>query len=60
MLDLIVANHEISSSFWEVPSCFYHRSVELEEAFCIPFTASCSGSIQGIPPDLGGENVSHS
>ncbi|KGO69020.1 hypothetical protein PITC_078450 [Penicillium italicum] len=48
MLDLLVAGHEIGPSFWAVPSCFYQRSDDLEGVFCLPFTESCSGSIDEI------------
>ncbi|KAJ5839581.1 Mg2+ transporter protein CorA-like/Zinc transport protein ZntB [Penicillium rubens] len=48
MLDLLVAGHEIGPSFWAVPSCFYRRSDDLEGVFCLPFTESCSGSINEI------------
>jgi hypothetical protein len=54
MLDLLVAGHEIGPSFWAVPSCFYRRSDDLEGVFCLPFTESCSGSINGTfnPVDI--------
>ncbi|KAH8697601.1 hypothetical protein BGW36DRAFT_427557 [Talaromyces proteolyticus] len=45
MLDLIVAKHGISSSIWDVPSCFYRRNREVEEVFCVPYTESRDGSI---------------
>ncbi|KGO36019.1 Mg2+ transporter protein, CorA-like/Zinc transport protein ZntB [Penicillium expansum] len=48
MLDLLVAGHEIGPSFWAIPSCFYQRSDDLEGVFCLPFTESCSGSINEI------------
>ncbi|KAJ5370258.1 Mg2+ transporter protein CorA-like/Zinc transport protein ZntB [Penicillium cataractarum] len=38
MLDAIVAEHKIDSSFWELPSCFYQRSDDIEEVFCVPYT----------------------
>ncbi|KAK7989380.1 pho87 protein [Apiospora arundinis] len=44
MLDFIVQKHEISSSFSELPSCFYSRNLELEEVFGVPFTTSTKGS----------------
>ena len=47
MLDLLVDGHGIGPSFWAVPSCFYRRSDDLEGVFCLPFTESCSGSING-------------
>ncbi len=43
MLDLVVARHDISSSFWDLPSCFYTRNLELEEGFCVPFSQSRDG-----------------
>ncbi|KAI2470990.1 hypothetical protein F4781DRAFT_429787 [Annulohypoxylon bovei var. microspora] len=36
MLELFVSTHGISSSFWDVPSCFYHRNDEVEINHCIP------------------------
>lgn len=47
MLDVIVSHHEISESFWDLPSCFYRRSLDVEEVFCIPYTESSSGSVVG-------------
>ncbi|KND92788.1 hypothetical protein TOPH_02807 [Tolypocladium ophioglossoides CBS 100239] len=38
MMSLIVNAHDLSHSFWDLPSCFYTRSLDLEEAYCIPFT----------------------
>lgn len=47
MLDLVVSHHNIAESFWELPSCFYQRSLDVEEVFCIPYTESHSGSVAG-------------
>lgn len=47
MLDLIVSKHEISPSFWDLPSCFYTRNLDLEEVFCIPYTESRNDSFIG-------------
>ncbi|KAK5653980.1 hypothetical protein OQA88_7656 [Cercophora sp. LCS_1] len=38
MMDLVVSSHDIDPSFWDVPSCFYSRSIAVEEVLCIPFT----------------------
>lgn len=50
MLDAIVAEHEIDSSFWELPSCFYQRSDDIELVFCVPFTLVRTDSIIGSRP----------
>jgi hypothetical protein len=47
MLDLIVAENDISSQFWDLPSCFYRRNIEVEEAFCVPYTETKEGPIIG-------------
>jgi hypothetical protein len=47
MLDLIVAEYDITSSFWDLISCFYMRSMEVESAFCVPYTEFRKGSIVG-------------
>lgn len=50
MLDAIVAEHNIDSSFWELPSCFYQRSDDIEEVFCIPYTLVRTASVIGSVP----------
>jgi hypothetical protein len=47
MLELIVSKHDITSSFWDLASCFYTRNIDVESAFCIPYTESRNGSIVG-------------
>ncbi|KAJ5923409.1 Mg2+ transporter protein CorA-like/Zinc transport protein ZntB [Penicillium verhagenii] len=47
MLDSIVHKHSIHSAFWQLPLSFFDRSessLDLEEAFCVPYTESRSGS----------------
>ncbi|KAK3335228.1 hypothetical protein B0T19DRAFT_405846 [Cercophora scortea] len=48
MLDLIVARHGIDASFWELPSCFYTRNLDVEEVYCVPYTETRHGSIVEI------------
>ncbi|KAK8056453.1 hypothetical protein PG993_001680 [Apiospora rasikravindrae] len=48
MLDFIVQEHGISSSFSELPSCFYTRNLELEEVFGVPFTTSTQDSCHEV------------
>lgn len=50
MLQAIVAQHDIESSFWQIPLSFsnrYKESLDLEQAFCVPYnefrSESCSG-----------------
>ncbi|KAK0719272.1 hypothetical protein B0H67DRAFT_485871 [Lasiosphaeris hirsuta] len=45
MLDLIVSSHGIDPSFWEIPSCFYTRNLDLEEVSCIPYTEMRTGDV---------------
>ena len=50
MLDQIFKEHHFSSSFWELPSCFYRRELEgldREEVFCVPYTECRTGSFIG-------------
>lgn len=50
MLEAIVAEHNIGSLFWQLPLCFFDRNeepLELENAFCVPYTETHSGSITG-------------
>ncbi|KAI1211104.1 uncharacterized protein F4807DRAFT_459335 [Annulohypoxylon truncatum] len=44
MLELFVSTHNISSSFWDLPSCFYHRNNDVEINHCIPVTVIRNGS----------------
>lgn len=59
MLDLIFAEHKISPSAWNIPSCFYKRRLDLEEVFSVPYTESRTGSIIGrvLEKDLGTETM---
>ncbi|XXH05951.1 hypothetical protein Hte_012394 [Hypoxylon texense] len=36
LLELFVSKHDISDSFWDLPSCFYHRNDDAEINFCLP------------------------
>lgn len=38
MLEYIVSKHHFDTSFRELPSCFYRRTSDLEETFCVPAT----------------------
>ncbi|KAK5993765.1 hypothetical protein PT974_07202 [Cladobotryum mycophilum] len=40
MLELIASKHELNSSIYDLSSCFYNRSLRLEEAVCIPYSQS--------------------
>ncbi|KAI0376200.1 hypothetical protein F5Y04DRAFT_273934 [Hypomontagnella monticulosa] len=44
LLDLFVSKHNISNSFWDIPSCFYHRNEDVEVNFCLPVTMDRIGS----------------
>ncbi|KAI1457954.1 hypothetical protein F4805DRAFT_457142 [Annulohypoxylon moriforme] len=48
MLDLFVSIHNIDSSFWDLPSCFYYRNKELEINHCLPVTVIRNGSTTEI------------
>lgn len=48
LLDLFVSEHDISDSFWDIPSCFYHRNDDVEINFCLPVTVDRIGSSIGI------------
>ena len=55
MLEAIVAEHKIGSLFWQLPLCFFDRNeepLELENAFCVPYTETHSGSITGTNPHI--------
>jgi hypothetical protein len=47
MLDMIVSRHGINQSFWQIPSCFYTRVIDLEETYCVPLVVEVNGSITG-------------
>lgn len=47
MLDAVVAEHDIDSSFWELPSCFYQRGDHFEEVLCAPYTLVRTASVIG-------------
>lgn len=47
MLDLIVTEHNFGTPFWQLASCFYRRNLDLEEAYCIPYTELRSGPFIG-------------
>lgn len=50
MLDEIVNQHNIDSTFWQLPLCFFDRqqdSLDLEQVFCVPYAESRTGSCTG-------------
>ncbi|KAK0631511.1 hypothetical protein B0T14DRAFT_4413 [Immersiella caudata] len=48
MMDSIVSSHEIEESFWELPSCFYTRNLDLEEVHCVSYTETRNGDVVEI------------
>jgi hypothetical protein len=46
-MDLVVSSLDIEESFWELPSCFYTRNLDLEEVHCVPFTETRKESTIG-------------
>ena len=52
MLERITSEHDMSSLFWSLPSCFYNRNLDSEEAFCYPYTQNIDESRIGehTPP----------
>lgn len=44
MMEHIVSKHGLKSAFWDVPSCFYIRNLDVEEVFCIPYTELRNGA----------------
>ncbi|KAI2601966.1 hypothetical protein GGR54DRAFT_634369 [Hypoxylon sp. NC1633] len=44
LLELLVSKHDLSDSFWDLPSCFYHRNDDVEVNFCLPVTINRVGS----------------
>jgi hypothetical protein len=47
MLELIVKTHSIDDSFWDLPSCFFERDLDLEETYCVPVTEKRTPSSHG-------------
>lgn len=47
MLDRIAVEHGMDTSFWSLPSCFYNRNMDCEEAFCYPYTQNVNDSRLG-------------
>lgn len=50
MLEAIVKEHDINSSFWQLPLTYfdhYKEGINLEQAFCVPFAESRSESYAG-------------
>ncbi|KAK1752732.1 hypothetical protein QBC47DRAFT_389172 [Echria macrotheca] len=45
MMDLVVSRHDADPSFWQLPSCFYTRNLELEQVHCIPYTETRKGAV---------------
>ena len=50
MVARIVTEHGITSPFWNLPSCFYYRNEDYEEAFCYPYTQNIDESRIGELP----------
>jgi len=46
-MDLVVSAHGIEESFWELPSCFYTRNLDLEEVHCVPYTETRKDHVIG-------------
>ncbi|KAI0139926.1 hypothetical protein F4776DRAFT_567118 [Hypoxylon sp. NC0597] len=44
LLQLVIDKHNISDSFWDLPSCFYHRNEDIELNFCLPVTVNKTSS----------------
>ncbi|KAI1470127.1 uncharacterized protein F4812DRAFT_315404 [Daldinia caldariorum] len=44
LLELFVSKHGISDSFWDLPSCFYHRNDDVEINFGLPVTVNRTDS----------------
>ncbi|KAI1092774.1 hypothetical protein F5B19DRAFT_453559 [Rostrohypoxylon terebratum] len=38
LLDLFVSTHGMDNSFWDLPTCFYYRTKEVEINQCLPVT----------------------
>src|ERR1700760_383645 len=47
MMELIVREHKIDSTFWDLPSCFYKKNLDLEEVYCSPWISKSSDSSYG-------------
>jgi hypothetical protein len=47
MLDKLVQTHAIHAAFWNLPSCFYIRNLDLEEVSCIPYTEYDHNVVKG-------------
>lgn len=50
MLEAIVEQHDIDSSFWQLPLSYfdhYKEGLDLEQAFCVPYTEFRSESDVG-------------
>ncbi|KAI1375789.1 hypothetical protein F4677DRAFT_445949 [Hypoxylon crocopeplum] len=44
ILELLVSKHGLCDSFWDLPSCFYHRNDDVEMNFSLPATINRVGS----------------
>ncbi|KAI6089253.1 hypothetical protein F4821DRAFT_257052 [Hypoxylon rubiginosum] len=44
LLELFVSKHDITDSFWDLPSCFYYRSEDVEINFCLPVNMNKTAS----------------
>ncbi|KAI1476967.1 hypothetical protein F4774DRAFT_220111 [Daldinia eschscholtzii] len=44
LLELFVSKHNVGDSFWDLPSCFYHRNDDVEINFCLPVTINRTDS----------------
>lgn len=47
MLEIIASKHDVDASFWDLPSYFYTRNLDLEEVLCIPYTETRKGNVIG-------------
>ncbi|KAI1766161.1 hypothetical protein GGR53DRAFT_235139 [Hypoxylon sp. FL1150] len=45
LLELLVVKHDMSDSFWDLPSCFYHRNDDVEINYSLPVTVTRIGEI---------------
>lgn len=61
MMDLVVSTHSIEEPFWELPSCFYTRNLDLEEVHCVPYTEARKENVIGNAPrcDLINSQLTH-
>ncbi|KAF7537675.1 hypothetical protein G7054_g3540 [Neopestalotiopsis clavispora] len=51
LLELLVLKHNVSHSFWQLPSYFYYRNEDVEINSCLPVTSLQQGSRVEFKPD---------